>query len=80
MTKKIKEQLSNINKLSKNIIIYGSMISFLLIFIGFCMLFFSSDNYSCFVAQEFIKASISVFAEVIIGGLFIDLVINLGNN
>lgn len=75
MDKKIKEQFANINKVSKIIIKYGSLLSYLLIIIGFCMLFLSYDNYSSFVAQEFIKASFSVLAEIIIGGLFFDLVI-----
>lgn len=77
MTNKLKEHFSNINKVSKNILKYGSLISFLLIFIGICMLFSASDYYSNFVAQEFIKSSVSVLAEVIIGGLFFDLVIQV---
>ena len=79
MTKKLKEHLSTINKLSKNIIKYGSLISYLLIIIGICMLFMASDNYSNFVAQEFIKSSFSVFAEIIIAGLFFDLLIRTNN-
>jgi len=80
MAKKIKEHFSSINKISRNLIKYGSFISYLLIITGICMLFWASDNYSYFVAQEFIKSSFSVLAEIIIGGLFFDLVIRLNNN
>jgi len=79
MTQKIKKYFSCINKLSKNLIKYGSLLSYLLILIGIYMLFSSSDYYSHFVAEEFIKSSVSVFAEFIIGALFIDLVINVKN-
>jgi len=80
MTKKLKEHFSNINKLSKNIIKYGSLISYLLIITGICMFFSATDTYSIFVAQEFIKSSVSVFSEVIIGGLFFDLLIKMNNH
>jgi len=77
MTKKIKEKFSNINKLPKNIIKYGFLISYLLIILGTCILLTSSDNYTTFVSREFIKSSFAVLAEVIIGGLFLDLVIQI---
>ena len=74
MAKKIIEKIKNINKLSKSIIKYGSIISLILILAGFYMLCTSNNHTNYFVSQEFIKSSFMVWAEVIISGLFIDLI------
>ncbi|MBQ7669067.1 MAG: hypothetical protein IJS47_07050 [Clostridia bacterium] len=71
MTKKIKEKIENINKISKNIIKYGTLFSCLLIAIGVILLYKTPHE---FIAQELIKSAVTVWAEIIIGGLFIDFV------
>ena len=73
---KIVKEIENVGKLSKNIIKYGSIVSALL-FIGSGTVltinnFYLYDFNLMYNAISMMKASTTIFAEVVIGGLVID--------
>jgi len=79
MISRLKEKISNTNKLTKILLKYGFIVSYIIFTIGIYMLF-SSNNYErTFVAQEVIKASLAVLCEFIISAIFFDFLNNSGN-
>ena len=73
---RISEEIDKVGMISKNIIKYGSIVS-LLLFIGAGIVFavnnyYLQDSTLMFNCISIIKASVSIFAEIIIGGLIID--------
>ena len=73
---KVSQEIKNIGKLPKNIIKYGTLASFLL-FLGAAIAFYINNNYFndhelMYNSISLMKASSTIFAEIIIGGLLID--------
>jgi hypothetical protein len=73
---KITKEIDKVGMVSKNIIKYGTILS-LLLFIGAGIVFavnnyYLKDSTLMFNCISIIKASVSIFAEIIIGGLIID--------
>ena len=70
---KLSERLTNLNKISKNILKYGMF----LVFIGFIIsniLLRKADNVSSLnMAREFICNNVYTFCEVIIGTIMFDM-------
>ncbi len=74
---KIFSEFNSLNKNSKSLIKYGSIISLLLLALGAIFLvlnnsLFNYDYHFELIARTIIKSSFTIFAEVIIGGLLID--------
>ncbi|MGE5329534.1 MAG: hypothetical protein ACM3KR_08510 [Deltaproteobacteria bacterium] len=73
---RVAKQLSNMEKLSKLIIVYGTLISILLfVFSGivyYCNNIFINSNALMNNCIALMKASVNIFAEVIIGSLVMD--------
>lgn len=77
MLSKLKEKFSNANKLTKLLFKYGFVFSYIILCIGIYLLTSATNYYSNFIAQQTIKASLSVFSEFAISAIFFDL---LGNS
>ena len=76
MIAKLKEKISNTNKLTKLLFKYGFIFSYIILLIGIYLLFSAQDYQSNFVAQETIRASLSVFCEFVISAIFFDFLNN----
>jgi len=78
---KIFSSLDNVNRFSKALIKYGTLI-FILVFAVGCVLavlnltVLDFNVYRDFVAKSIVKTSFTLLAEAVIGGLIIDYVIN----
>ena len=73
MITRLKEKLASTNKLTKLLFKYGFVFSYIIFIIGIFVLFRAKNYQTVFVAQETIKASLSVFCEFIISAIFFDL-------
>ncbi len=75
MVKKIVTRLNSINDFSKKIIVVASIISFALCAIGICLVLCSSGAITLYmIGSNMIHTSIVLYAQFIVGSLFIDLV------
>ena len=79
MITKLKEKISNTNKLTKLLFKYGFIFSYIIFILGMCMLFSSSNYQDTFVAQQVVANSLSVFCEFIISAIFFDFLSNSGH-
>ena len=79
MISRLREKISNTNKLTKVLFKYGFIISYIIFTLGFCMLFRANGYEDNFIAQETIKASLAVLCEFIISAIFFDFLNNSGN-
>ena len=74
--KKIIIALDGLDKLPRKIIIFGSILSIIILFLGTVLFYISNDNldYSNIhlISISLIKSSIIILAESIIGGLSMD--------
>ena len=77
MFSKVIKELNSINKFSKNIIIVGSLLSFLLCLVGVGIVVYNNvllGHISLYtMGTSLIHAAIILFTEFTIGGLAIDL-------
>lgn len=76
MLSKFKEKFSNSNKLTKLLFKYGFVFSYVIFCIGIYLLISAADYQANFIAQQTIKASLSVFSEFAISAIFFDLLSN----
>ena len=79
MISRLKEKFLNTNKLTKILFKYGFIVSYIIFIIGMYMLFGASGYEESFVAQEVIRASLSVFCEFVISAIFFDFLSSSGN-
>ena len=79
MISRLKEKISNTNKLTKILFKYGFIVSYMIFSIGMCILFNANGYDEIFVAQEVIRASLSVFCEFVISAIFFDFLNNSGH-
>ena len=79
MITKLKERLSNTNKLTKILFKYGFLFSYIIFIIGICMLISAQNYQDSFIAQETIRASLSILGEFIISAIFFDFLRNSSN-
>ena len=79
MITKLKERLSNTNKLTKILFKYGFLFSYIIFIIGICMLIFAQNYQDSFIGQETIRASLSILGEFIISAIFFDFLRNSSN-
>ena len=78
MISRLKEKLLNTNKLTKLLFKYGFIVSYIIFTIGLYMLFGASSYEETFLAQEVIRASVSILCEFIISAIFFDLLTDSG--
>jgi len=73
---KITKQISNMEKLSKGIITYGTMASILLFIFSAAVYYYNNIYINSYTLMNnciaMMKTSVNIFAEVIIGGLVMD--------
>lgn len=79
MISRLKEKISNTNKLTRILFKYGFIISYIIFTFGLCMLFMANGYEENFIAQETIKASLAVLCEFVISAIFFDFLSNSGN-
>ena len=72
MITKLKEKLSNANKLTKILFKYGFIFSYIIFLIGMSMLISAQNHQDIFIGQETIRASLSILGEFIISAIFFD--------
>ena len=72
MITKLKEKISNTNKLTKLLFKYGFIFAYLTFSCGIYMLLTAQTHQTIFTAQETIRASLSILCEFIISAIFFD--------
>jgi len=81
---RISKQISNLEKLSKAVLIYGTLISILLFVFTAAVYYYNNISINSFTLMNnciaMMKTSVNIFAEVIIGGLIMDNVIKMKTN
>lgn len=75
--KRVFSAFGKMEKMPKKLLRYGFIAAFLLFTAGTLMLFFNNmtlayDNYINLTAKLLVKASVTITAEVLIGGLVLD--------
>jgi len=79
MIAKLKEKISNTNKLTKLLFKYGFIFSYIIFVFGMCMLFSAQTYQDDFIAQQVVRNSLSVFCEFVISAIFFDFLNNSGH-
>ncbi|MGE5473089.1 MAG: hypothetical protein ACM3UU_02580 [Ignavibacteriales bacterium] len=81
---KITKQLLNMEKLCKLVIIYGTLLSFCLFTLSATIYYYNNIYLNSYILMNnciaMMKASVNIFAEVIIGGLLMDNVLKMHTN
>jgi len=72
MREKIQKKISNMSKLSKNILKYGLFFCLILLVIANILLYTASDPYTLFLGRELANAVFVTIAEICIGALIFD--------
>ena len=72
MREKIQNKISNMNKVSKNILKYGLFFCLILLIIANILLYTASDYHALFIGRELTEAAFVTIAEICIGALIFD--------
>ena len=72
---KLSERLTNLNKISKNILKYGIFIVLIFLIISSLLLKSANSIASLTLAREFICGNVYAFCEIIIGAIMFDMLI-----
>jgi hypothetical protein len=78
MITKLKEKLSNTNKLTKLLFKYGFLFSYIIFTVGIYMLLVANSYEQTFLAHEIIRASLAVLCEFVISAIFFDFLNSSG--